>query len=171
MTAPTTTPKKAATVKSASIADPLAAMKLRAAIENAPAWRPEANDILVGVPIKIVKGETAEFDDYPVFVFREPTPDAFLNQLGIPSPYVKFHCFHGVAQDRMRELKPGIIKAISDGTCVAVQYLGTRVANKPKVGAGGKEEENIYHAYYIELGDGTATAVDDVKADTAAFGF
>lgn len=106
----------------------------RAAIANAPAWRPEPNDILTGEVLGVRTGKSTEYAEYPVIVYK--TADGFR----------AFHVFHGVARDRMGELKP------KKGDKHTIQYLGTRVGNTPIV-RNGKEEDNIYHAYYIESGD------------------
>lgn len=127
------TAKTASTTPATAPATPVATTTFaeRAAIANAQAWRPEPNDILTGEVVGVRVGKSTEYAEYPVIVYN--TTDG----------YRAFHVFHGVARDRMGELKP------KKGDKHTIQYLGTRVGNTPIV-RNGKEEDNVYHAYYIE---------------------
>jgi hypothetical protein len=136
-----TTPAKAAAPKAAEPAKSAAATTFaeRAQISNAPAWMPKEGDILTGEVVGVRIGSTGDYDDYPVMVLK--TDDG----------YKAFHVFHGVARERLSELKP------TKGDSLTVQYLGQREANKPIV-RNGKEEPNIYHAYYMEKAGVETTA-------------
>lgn len=123
------TPAKTAAAKAP--AKTLTDFERRAQIANAPAWRPNEGDILSGTVIGVRIGSTGEYADYPVMV------------LDTEEGFRAFHIFHGVARERMSELKP--VK----GDQLTVQYLGQQTANKPIV-RNGKEEDNVYHSYYIE---------------------
>lgn len=134
------TAAKVATPPTATPA-PTISFRERAAIHNATAWLPKANDELHGELVGVRVGSTTEYQDYPVLVFK--TPD-------LNDGYTAFHCFHGVARERLSEIKP------KKGDVLHILYGGTKVGNKAIV-RNGKEEENVYHLYYIER-DGDTTS-------------
>lgn len=112
----------------------IANIRKAAQISNAPAWLPEKDDLLIGELVGVRKGES-EYGVYPVLVFKELET----------GEYTAFHAFHGMARDRMAELKPSI------GTVMNILYLGTRETNKTK----GSDDPTVYNLYVINLGDGS----------------
>lgn len=137
---PTTTP---VTAMEQSV-DPMVAFLERAAIAQAPAWRPESGGFLSGPILGFRMGSTDEWGDYPVIVVQSDQGP------------LSFHCFHSLVRERLAELQP------KKGDLLTVQYLGTKVVNgdedKPEA------DQKKYHRYYIESGSVEASPVlDEMK--------
>lgn len=135
-----TEPTKAAPRKAAAKAGSTTTFAQRAAMNTAPAWRPETNDILRGTVVGTRVGQTEQYPDYPVLVLEKED-----------GTYIAFHVFHGVARDTLSTMKP------KKGDVLTIQYLGEHITNATK----DKEEKDqtTYHMYYIER-DG-----DDAKME------
>lgn len=114
----------------------------RAAIAQAPAWRPAVNDLLSGTILGFRLGHTDEYGEYPIIVVQTD------------SGPVAFHAFHGVVRERMKELQP------KKGDMLTVMYGGKREVTPEEAAAGKKE----YHKYYIETGNVDAAPVLDEMA-------
>lgn len=111
----------------------------RAQLAQAPAWRPEKDDILSGAILGFRLGSTVEFGEYPVLVVSSD------------SGPVAFHCFHHLVRERLRELQP------KKGDVITVMYGGKKDVTPEEEKAGKK----AYHVYYIESGAVEATPVLD----------
>lgn len=104
----------------------------RAQLAQAPAWRPQQDEILSGPILGFRLGSTVEYGEYPVILIGG-------GENGKP---IAFHCFHSLVRERLREIKP------SKGDVLTVQYGGKREVTPEEEAAGKKE----YHRYYIESG-------------------
>jgi hypothetical protein len=111
--------------KSAQHAD----IERRLKIENAPAWRPNAGDILTGTIVKIGFYEHEEYGKSPVVTME--------NGDGI----VKVYAIHETLASRLFELKPHV------GDEITVAYFGQVPSNTRK---DAKTNEPVeYHKYSV----------------------
>lgn len=111
----------------------------RAQLAQAPAWRPEVNDVLSGEILGFRIGVHAEYGEHPVLIIKSDRGP------------VAFYGFHGLVRDRLRELKP------KKGDVITIMYGGKREVTKEEEEAGKRP----YHRYYIESGAAEATPVLD----------
>lgn len=132
MTEPTTAAKRTP-AKKPSTNTPASGTSFaeRAAMNTAPAWRPEKDDILHGEVVGTRVGTTSDYPDYPVLILEQTNGE-----------YIAFHAFHGVAQDILSSLRP------KRGEVLTIQYLGTQVTNATK--DKDLKDQTAYHLYYIE---------------------
>lgn len=137
-----TEPTKAAPKKAAAKVQQESPLSFaeRAAMANAPAWRPNVGDTFHGKLLGVRIGKTEEYGQYPVLVMRDVETDAFF----------AVHAFHTVLLDRLNEIKP------QAGDILQGIYNGEVVTNATKDKA--EKDQTSYHSYYIERdGDEDAT--------------
>jgi hypothetical protein len=122
----------------------------RAAMNTAPAWRPVEGDTLRGELVGTRVGRTTDYPDYPVLILAR--------EGGEPGEYIAFHAFHGVAVDRLTELKP------KRGDVLTIKYLGAKVTNATK--DKPEKDQTLYHLYYIERDGDTAGVSEEFNFDS-----
>lgn len=115
----------------------------RAALAQAPAWRPEVGEVLTGKILGFRLGTTTEYGEYPVIVVSG-------GENGAP---VAFHAFHTIVRETLREHKP------KKGDMLTVMYNGVRVVNGDE--EKDPKDQKTYHLYYIEVGNAESTPVLD----------
>lgn len=135
---PTAKDKSTATDSAAAVAS-MESFFERAQLAQAPAWRPDVNDVLSGPILGFRLGSTTEYGEYPVLVIKSENGP------------LAFHCFHSLVRERLRELQP------KKGDVIIVLYGGKREVTPEEEAAGKKE----YHRYYIESAAVEATPVLD----------
>lgn len=113
----------------------------RAALNNAPAWRPEPGGEFHGKLIGVRRGGSdgeKDYGFYPVLVLRDNATDQF----------IAVHCFHSVLVERLAEIKP------KKGDVLHGVYHGEMTTNATK--DLPEKDRTTYHSYYVEReGDDT----------------
>jgi len=100
----------------------------RFAILNAQGWAPESDTTLSGEIVSIVRGESAEYADYPIVTLEKEDGE-----------FVAIHAFHTLLQEPLRIAKAKV------GDTLDIWYGGERPVKSTK---GTKDERN-YHLYSV----------------------
>jgi hypothetical protein len=129
-------------------------LEQRIALQTAPAWRPKEGDIFIGrlfgIRIGGKKKEEGGYGEYPVLVL-----DKLSRETGEPTgEYFAIHAFHSLVVEPIIAMLKN--KTLVKGGDVTVSYLGKKVKNA--LNAKGEQEE--YHMYYVEPGNGADKVVD-----------
>lgn len=128
------------TARPAAKAAPVAPLTFaeRAAMQTAPAWRPEvAGEEFRGRLLGVREGKNAEFGNYPVLIFRNIDEDN--NDL---NTFFAVHAFHTILVDQLATIQP------KRGDILHGMYLGVSVTNKTKNEA--EKDQTTYHGYFVE---------------------
>lgn len=119
------------------------------AIKTAPAWRPDAGDILTATVVKILRMET-QYGAYPKVVLQNPADGSFL----------AWHAMHQTGLDALKKVKP------SAGDTITIHY-GGRIPSKSRKDSEGKPVQ--YHAWTIVTDNDTDEEFDLGSDDSPGF--